>query len=233
MNAPRATPPARIVDLPELRDRVRVFRDRAHAGGVLAGMLAGALPPAVLLLGVPAGGVPVAAEIARRLRLPLDLAVVSKILVPGNTEAGYGAVAFDGTIRLNRQLVAALGLSEATVAEGIAVTREKVARRFQVLRRAEPFPDLRGGAVVLIDDGLASGFTMQVAVEALRASGADPVYVAVPTGHRAAVESLLPRVDAVFCANVRSGRSFAVADAYARWSDVSEDEVRALLQLPR
>lgn len=224
-----AASPARIVVLPDLRNRVRVFRDRAHAGEVLAGMLAGALPPANLLLAIPAGGVPVAAEMARRLRLPLDLAVVSKILIPDTTEAGYGAVAFDGTVRLNEPLVAALGLTTATVAAGIAATREKVARRVRQLRRGRPFPDLQGAAVVLIDDGLASGFTMQVAVEALRHSRATTVHVAVPTGHLAAVERIAPSVDTVYCANVRSGRSFAVADAYERWSDVSEEEVGVLL----
>lgn len=233
MSSATAASPARVVDLPELRDRIRVFRDRAHAGEVLAGLLAGALPPATSLLAIPAGGVPVAAEVARHRRVPFGLAIVSKILVPGNTEAGYGAVAFDGTVQLNQPLVAALGLSEASVAAGIAATREKVARRVRLLLRGRPFPELQDASAVLIDDGLASGFTMQVAAAALRHCGAAAVHVAVPTGHRAAVESLASRVETVYCANIRSGPSFAVADAYLRWTDVSEDEVRAFLIPPR
>jgi len=162
---------------------------------------------------------------ARRLLLRLELAVVSKILIPGTTEAGYGAVAFDGTVRLNEPLAAALGLSGATIEEGIAMTRERVAHRVRLLRHGRPFPDLKGADAVLVDDGLASGFTMQVAVEALRNSGADAVHVALPTGHLAAIGRLAPRVETVFCANIRGGDSFAVADAYRRWTDVSEDEV--------
>lgn len=224
--------PQRLVMLPELAERTRVFRDRAHAGEVLAGMLAPALPAGAVVVAIPAGGVPVGAEVARRLDLPLDLAVVSKILLPWDTEAGYGAVAFDGSVRLNDPLVAALGLTPQTVEAGIAATRERVARRVRTLLPAGPRPDLRTAAAVLVDDGLASGFTMLVAVEALRRGGAAAVLVAVPTGHLDALERLAPHVDRVFCANVRSGRSFAVADAYRSWTDVSEDEVRAILARP-
>ena len=218
-----------FVEVPELRDRVGVFRDRTHAGEVLAGMLANALSPAALVLAIPAGGVPVGVEVARRLNLKLELAVVSKILIPGTTEAGYGAVAFDGTVRLNEPLVAALGLTEAAVEEGIAATRTRIARRVQLLRHGRPFPDLRNVAAVLVDDGLASGFTMRVAVEALRAGGAAEVIIAVPTGHLDAVRRLSPLVETLYCANVRGERSFAVADAYRSWSDVSEAEVQRIL----
>jgi putative phosphoribosyl transferase len=222
-------PAGRFVTLPELRERTRVFRDRTHAGEVLAGMLAPDLPPCAIVLAIPAGGVPVGAEVARRLGLPLDLAVVSKVLLPWDTEAGYGAVAFDGTVRLNEPLVTALGLSAQTVEAGLAATRERVARRVRTLRRNRPLPDLRARAAVLVDDGLASGFTMLVAIEALRRSEAAAVFVAVPTGHLNALERLAPHVDRLFCANVRSGSSFAVAAAYEQWADVSEDEVRAIL----
>jgi len=226
-----STPP-KLVALPELQERTRVFRDRAHAGEILAGLLAPSLPPEAIVLAIPAGGVPVGAEVARRLGLPLDLAVVSKVLLPWDTEAGYGAVAFDGTVRLNEPLVAALGLSAQTVEAGLAATRDRVARRLRTLRRGEPFPDLRTAAAVLVDDGLASGFTMLVAVEALRRGGAAAVLVAVPTGHLSSLQLVLPHVDRLFCANVRSGRSFAVADAYRNWADVSEEDVRAVLTRP-
>lgn len=225
-------PHPRIVTLPELRDRTGVFRDREHAGEVLAGLLATGLRGRALILAIPAGGVPVAAAISRRLGLPLDLAVVSKVLVPWDTEAGYGAVAWDGTVRLNDPLAAALGLSPQAISAGIAATRERVARRVRILRGGRPLPDLGAVPAVLVDDGLASGFTMQVAVEALRKSGAATVHVAVPTGHLDAVERVAPTVDSLFCPNVRGGRSFAVAAAYRAWADVSEDEVRAILDRP-
>lgn len=221
----------RLVELPELRGRLQVFRDRADAGAVLARMLSGALDPEAIVLAIPAGGVPVAAAIAGILGLPLDLAVVSKVLLPWDTEAGYGAVAFDGTQRLNEPLVAALGLDAATVEAGLAATRERVARRVRNLRSGRPLPDLQARESLLVDDGLASGFTMQVAVEALRNAGARTVRVAVPTGHLEALERLVPLVEKVYCPNVRAGRRFAVAEAYRSWTDVDEEEVR--LELSR
>ncbi len=220
----------RLYFLPELRDRTRVFLDRAHAGAVLAGMLGELRGTDALVLAVPAGGVPVAAELARRLDLPLDVAVVSKITLPWNTEAGYGAVAFDGTIRINEPLVARAGLSAREVEAGIEETLAKVRRRVRALRGERPPPRLAARLAVLVDDGLASGFTMATAVAALRRAGAGRLYVAVPTAHEEAVGRIAQGVDAVYVANLRSGPVFAVADAYRHWRDVSEDEARRILQ---
>lgn len=222
---------ARIFDLTEMRNRGRVFRDRAQAGEVLAGMLGEFRGTDALILAIPAGGVPVAAEIAQRLGLPLDLAAVSKITLPWNTESGYGAVAFDGSVRLNQDLIAALGLPAATVQEGIARTKEKVARRVQQLCGDRPLPALTGRAAILVDDGLASGFTMHTAVDALHRLAARRVIVAVPTGHANAVARIAAAVDSLYCPNIRQGLSFAVADAYEQWTDVSETTVAEIMQM--
>jgi predicted phosphoribosyltransferase len=221
-----------VRDLPELRDRTGVFRDRDHAGEVLAGLMEGYRASGALLLAIPAGGVPVAFRLASRLGLPLDAAPVSKITLPWNSEAGYGAVAFDGTVRLNQDLLGRLGLSPEEIRQGVEHTREKVRRRARELRRGRPplGPGLLAGRpAVLVDDGLASGFTMSVAVAAVRNCGAGPISVAVPTGHRDAVDWLAPEVEELVCANVRSGGFFAVAEAYRSWSDVGEEEARRLL----
>jgi predicted phosphoribosyltransferase len=214
----------------ELRDRVRVFRDRTHAGEVVAEMTGELRGSESTVLAVPAGGRPVAAAVAGALALPLDLAVVSKITLPWNTEVGYGAVAFDGTTRLNDALVADLGLARDVIRRGIEKTRAKVARRVAELRGARPALDLSGRCALVVDDGLASGFTMATAVEALRECGASRLLVAVPTGSLRAVDRLAPEVDDLHCANVRGGFRFAVADAYEEWRDVGEDEARAIFE---
>ncbi len=213
-----------VIDLPEYRDRVCVFRDRAHAGEVLAGMLEEYRSTRTLVMAIPAGGIPVAAVLARRLSLPLDVAVVSKITLPWNTEAGYGAVAFDGTVRLNRDLLSRLGLSEKEITEGKAATAGKVERRVRRFRGDRPYPSLIQERVILVDDGLASGFTLLVGVEALKKGGTGEIVVAVPTGSAGAVRRVSAVVDRLYCANIRGGWSFAVADAYERWTDVSEEE---------
>jgi predicted phosphoribosyltransferase len=218
-----------VTDIVEFRDRIHIFRDRGHAGEILTGMLDSYKSMAALVLAIPAGGVPVASVIARELDLPLDVVVVSKITLPWNTEAGYGAVAFDGTVLLNERLLLRLGLSEEEIQEGIERTSSKVARRVTGLRGERPFPDLRRQSAILVDDGLASGFTLLTGIKALREAEADRIIVVIPTGHWDSVEMIAPRVDAVFCANIRRGWSFAVADAYQQWSDVSDEDVAAIM----
>jgi predicted phosphoribosyltransferase len=217
-----------MFERPELRDQLRVFHNRAHAGEVLADMLSSYGKTEAIVLAIPAGGVPAAAVIAERLRIPVDVAVVSKITLPWNTEAGYGAVAFDGTMRLNEDLLPHLGLTDDQIQEGIKQTTQKVMRRVKRFRGDRPFPDLTKRQVILVDDGLASGFTMLVAVEALRNAGARHICVAVPTGHGSSLPRMASEVEALYCANIRGGFSFAVADAYAAWTDVTEEEAIAL-----
>jgi len=225
-----ATSPGRVVELPALRDRLGVFRDRTHAGEVLADMLSAYRGSNALVLGIPAGGAPVAAAIARALALPLDVAVVSKLTLPWNTETGYGALTFDGTLRLNEMLMARAGLSEADIEAGKARAQEKVARRMKLLRGDRPFPDLSQCSAILVDDGLASGFTLMVAIEALRHQNAKEIVVAVPTAHAESAARIAPLVEALYCPNLREGTSFAVADAYQEWSDVAEEDLVTLLR---
>lgn len=218
-----------VREVESLRERTGLFHDRTDAGEHLAELLAKLRMARPLVLAIPAGGVPVAARVARRLGCCLDVAVVSKVTVPWNSEAGYGAVAFDGTVRLNEVMLTGLGLGDDQVRKGIEQTREKVLRRMELFRGDRLFPELAGRTAILVDDGLASGFTMLVAVEALRKAGAEHLVAAVPTGHLQAVQNLAAQVDQVCCVNIRSGRSFAVAAAYRNWRDVSERQAARIL----
>ena len=217
-------PAKNVVDIPELCDRVNVFRDRTHAGEILADILDSYKNSDAIVLGIPAGGVPVAAVIAEHLDLHFDVLVVSKITLPWNTEAGYGAVAFDGSVRLNEKLLPRLGLSNQEIEQGIETTFQKVTHRAKSLRGERAFPDISHRSVILVDDGLASGFTLLVGVEALSKANANRIIVAVPTGHWQSVQMMAQHVETVFCSNIRKGWGFAVADAYQRWSDVPDEE---------
>ena len=221
-----------IHDLEQFRNRCRVFRDRTEAGGYLADMLKPYADSYGVILAIPAGGLSVAAVVAERLRLPMDVAVVSKITPPDNTEVGYGAVAFDGTVRLNRNVLPAYRLTAQQIEAGIADTKEKVLRRVNRFRRARTMDYLANRTVILIDDGLASGFTMSVAVEAVSKIGVRQIVIAVPTAHERTLEEIekLPNpADAIYCPNIRTDPCFAVADAYQNWSDVSEDQAADIL----
>ncbi len=215
----------------ELRDRTRVFKDRFDAGVVLGEMLAPAYGGAgdVMVLTIPMGGVPVAVKIAEILDCPLDLIIVRKIQIPGNTEAGFGAMTQEGDIFLNEALMAQLGLTQEQVERQSAKVRGELAERNRRLREERPFPDLSGKTVVIVDDGLASGFTMKASVYLVNKRKAAKTIVAVPTAPLRSIDSLGSGVDEVYCANVREVFSFAVADAYENWYDLSEKEVRFLL----
>ena len=114
-----------IIDLPELREQTRVFEDRTHAGQVLSRMLTADDKQAGIILAVPAGGVPIGVVMAEKTGLDFDVAVVSKITLPWNTEAGYGAVAFDGTVKLNKDMVRRVNLTAEDVKKGIEKTTAK------------------------------------------------------------------------------------------------------------
>ena len=213
------------------RDKDLVFKDRLHAGALLADKLRPLLADRdVRLLAVPAGGVAVGYAVSQKLKIPLDVAVVRKIQIPWNTEAGFGAVTWDGKVLLNDLLVAQLGLRTEAVEQCISRTREMVRQRVQMFRGNTPLPDLNGKTAILVDDGLASGFTMRAAVESIRAQRPDKIIVAVPTASAGAIGLLAPKVEELVCLNVRRGPIFAVADAYEKWYDLSDDEVLEFLK---
>lgn len=118
-----------IFDIPELRNCRRVFRDRKHAGLKLSKMLKDYVDSDAVIFGIPAGGVPVAAPLARKLNLPLDVAVVSKMTLPWSTELGYGAIAFDGTVKVNEVLESQMGLTLEEIEKDVLKTLNKVKRR--------------------------------------------------------------------------------------------------------
>ncbi len=219
----------RLREEPSLRNRLRAFKDRVHAGRLLAARLTALRGEQVYLFAIPAGGVPVAAEIARSLAVPLDLVIVRKIQLPWTTEAGFGALDPAGVAIFNENLLRQLPLTQeeidAQMDKAAAVSR----RREERLRGGRPYPELAGDPVIIVDDGLASGYTMRAAVQFLQGRGAGKILVAVPTASECTVRDLLPAVDELLCLNVREGWSFAVADAYENWYDLDDEEVLEII----
>jgi putative phosphoribosyl transferase len=206
------------------------FRDRRDAGRRLAarlGHLADA--PHLLVLGLPRGGVPVAAEVAAALEAPLDVYVVRKLGVPGRRELAMGAIASGGVRIVNEPVVAAAGLDQEVVE---AVTREEereLEPRERRLRGTRPPPAVRGRTVVLVDDGLATGSTMRAAIAALRARGAGRIVVAVPVAAPDTCHELGEEVDELVC--VATPEPFVALSLWYRdFSQTGDAEVRELLE---
>jgi putative phosphoribosyl transferase len=215
-----------ITDNPRLREQRFVFSDRHDAGRQLGAFIK--TLPAVsnpLVLAIPAGGVPVGREVAAALGAPLSLAVVRKIRIPGTTESGFGAVTWDGGVLINERLRDALGLSSTDVDRAVAETRENVGARVARFTGGRPVPAMVGKTVILVDDGLASGFTMLAAVQRVRTRYPARIIVAIPTASASSAALVSRQADTLVCLNIRSGRTFAVAEAYREWYDLDDREV--------
>ena len=213
-----------------MRTGDRAFRDRAHAGRVLAGLLLERYGGRsdVVVLALPRGGVPVAVEVAGALGAPVDVFVVRKLGVPGHEELAMGAIATGGVRVVNRSVVDALALPPAVIDAVAAREQAELDRRDRLYRGRRSAPELAGRVVVLVDDGLATGSTMRAAVKAVRAQHPAGVVVAVPVGAAATCLELANEADEVVCA--RSPAAFrAVGEWYADFSEVGDDRIRAAL----
>jgi predicted phosphoribosyltransferase len=205
------------------------FRDRIEAGVLLAGSL-GAYRgrDGVIVLALPRGGVPVAAEIARALDVPFDVFVVRKLGVPGHEELAMGAIASGGVRLLNDDVVEPLGIP-ASVIDSVARQEQIELERREELYRGNRAPiGLAGKTVILVDDGLATGSTMRAAVMAVRQQHPARVIVAAPVGAPETCAALAREADEVVC--VRMPTPFvAVGQWYRDFTPTSDHEVRALL----
>lgn len=204
--------------------------DRVAAGRALADLLSHYQGRAnTLVLALPRGGVPVAFEIASALRLPLDLMLVRKLGVPGHAELAMGAIASGGVRVLNRDVLASLYIDDAAIEAVAALEAEELRRRDHAYRGQRPAPQLAGQEVILVDDGLATGATMQAAVKAVRQQAPARIVIAVPVAPPETVEALRGAVDEVVCP-LQPDNLIAIGRWYRDFSQTSDQEVLDLLQ---
>jgi predicted phosphoribosyltransferase len=210
-----------------------IFRNRSEAGRLLAGKLSDyAHRDDVLVLALPRGGVPVAYEIATALEVPLDVFVVRKIGLPGHEELAIGAIASGGSRMLNEQIIEAYDIDPRDIDDVVRREQAELERREREYRGDRPFPDLRNKTVILVDDGLATGSTMHVAVEALRSEGAKRIVVAVPVAPPDTCAAFRRIADDIICASTPEP-FYAVGLWYADFSQTTDEEVHELLEAAR
>lgn len=206
-----------------------IYENREEAGKLLAELLDEFTHRCdVRVLALPRGGVPVAAEIAKRLKAPLDVFVVRKLGVPGQEELAMGAIASGGARVINDGIVTALQIDQSTIDEVAAQEQIELERRERLYRSGRSQHQLNGMQVILVDDGLATGATMKAAVRAVKTLNPDKVYVAVPVAEAETRAEFLREVDAVYCTQTPSPFR-GVGQWYKDFEQTSDEEVAQLL----
>ena len=185
---------------------------------------------------IPNGGVPVAEGFCNVLKICYDLLIVRKIKIPYNPEAGFGSITTDGTTILNEELLSQLHLRKEQVNTAIEITKKEIQERLKFYRKdfTTSFDyknRIHKKIIFLLDDGLASGYTMLAAVKMIKAYEPEKMIIAIPTAPLRTIRLFDDKVDLIECPNVRKTTWFAVADAYKHWYDVPESEVREMIQI--
>ena len=202
-----------------------IFDNRRDAGRRLAEELRELYGQPMVALAIPNGGVPVALEVAMALNADLELVISRKIPMPLKPEAGFGAVADDGTVILNQEVVQRIGLSRQQIEYEASKVRADIKQRSIVYRGDRPLVRVSGKMVVIVDDGLASGFTMMAAVESVRHRRPKEIVVAVPVASAVALKQVEKVADRVVTCAQGFMPKFYVSDFYRHWHDLSDDEV--------
>jgi putative phosphoribosyl transferase len=206
------------------------FADRKNAGQALARELSEYEDREdVVVLGLPRGGIPVAFEVAKALRAPLDVFVVRKLGAPGNPELAMGAIASGGARVMNEEVGHRMHISEEAIERVVEKEREKLEKRERIYRGARPGVDLENKTVILVDDGLATGATMRATVTALREYKPEKIVVAVPTAPPETCSKFEDKVDDIICLSTPR-LFFGVGGAYQDFSQTTNEEVRTLLK---
>jgi putative phosphoribosyl transferase len=203
-----------------------MFEDRKDAGRQLAGALEQYRGRNVLVLAIPRGGVEVGYEIARALDAELAVAIVRKLPFPDEPEAGFGAIAEDGSVYMTPY---AELMPETVVESVLRAQRKEIERRVKVLRGGRPLPEIRGRTVILVDDGIAMGSTMRACISMCGNLGAAEIVVAVPVTGSDRAEEIGRLVDRAVVLETPPGFR-AVAQAYRNWYDVPDEEVLDIME---
>jgi len=206
-----------------------LFNDRAHAGQLLAQELQSfEKQKDTLILALPRGGVPVAFEIAKGLKVPLDVFLVRKLGVPGHKELAMGAIALGGVRVFNEDIIKSMGISDTDIERVTALETQELERRNKRYRGRRSIPKIKGQTILLIDDGIATGATMRAAIKALRVLAPKEIIVAVPVAAISSREEFEGLVEGFYCLETPTP-FYAIGAWYRDFEQMEDEEVIELL----
>ncbi len=187
-----------------------------------------------LCFAIPNGGVPVTEGFCSKFDVNYDILIVRKIKIPYNTEAGFGSVTTDGTVLINKLLLSQLNLSEQAVNDAIDLTKKEIHDRLKFYKKEQNLEEIyfhyiKNKYIFILDDGLASGFTMFAAINMIKKYHPKKIIISIPTAPLRTIKKVEVEVNEIFCPNIRQVMWFAVADAYKNWYDVPESEVLKII----
>jgi predicted phosphoribosyltransferase len=207
-----------------------IFENRYDAGRKLAEKLSEYANKSAVVLGIPNGGVAVALGVALAIGADFDLVISRKIPLPLSPEGGFGSLTDDGTIILNEEMVKKAGLSQPQINYQVSQVRENIRHRSLLYHKDRPPLSITGRTVIIVDDGLASGYTMRAAIESIRHRRPEKVIAAVPVGPENVVNDIRKVADRVVTCAVGTESVFYVADYYRHWHDITDSEVLSCLK---
>jgi putative phosphoribosyl transferase len=207
-----------------------MFRNRSEAGCQLAELLEDYVGKESCLLAIPRGGIEIGHPIALHLKKALDVIIPRKIPCPDNPELAIGAVTIDGGMEINQQLVGELGLTAGDVEKLISPIQVEIKRRLAVYRGNKPGPSLHGKNVILIDDGLATGYTMMAGIKSVRRESPERVIVAVPVSPASTYEQVRESADELVVLHLAWERFFSVSGFYENFQDLRDEQLVRLLE---
>lgn len=206
------------------------FENRYDAGRQLAEKLMGYSGESAVVLGIPNGGVAVALGVALAIGADFDLVISRKIPLPLSPEGGFGSVTDDGTLILNEEVVRKAGLTQQQINYQVSQVRANIKERSLLYHKDRPPLTITGRTVIIVDDGLASGYTMRAAIESLRHRHPERIIAAVPVGPEHVISEIRKVADRVVTCVVATGPIFYVADYYRHWYDITDSEVLSCLK---
>jgi putative phosphoribosyl transferase len=211
---------------------VKLFSKRVEAGRRLAAALSGVVDSNAIVLAIPRGGVAVGFEVANSLAIPLDIIVPRKIGAPNNPELAVGAVTEEGIIILDDRIIGYLQVTREYIREESERQRQEIRRRLRLYRGDIPYPNLKNREVIIVDDGIATGYTMKAALASVRRKGARKVVVGVPVGPSDTIKDLKKEADSVFCLHTPE-HFYAIGQFYEDFAQISDEDVVRLLEIGR
>lgn len=204
------------------------FKDRASAGARLAVLLEPYTDADAVVFAIPNGGIPVGIQIATALNARLEPMITRRINFPFTTESGFGAITADGHTFIDDRLPFQHGITKQEIERMKKEALDRIREKLKLFGVQSKLPDITGKTVILCDDGIAGGFSMRASLASIAEMQPGKTIVAVPTAPWSSIEKIKPLIDEIVCPIIGRGYSFAVADAYEYWYDISDDEAKML-----